>query len=89
MVRETLLHGWLLRAPRAAPAENANSAANTEGRGRSGKGSTSKLTVSMKIIPERLNFEQAPAFDAGPFLVDPLLKAGFSNPRDWPKPLGL
>ena len=34
-------------------------------------------TSSLQIDPKRLKFEHAPRFKAEPFLVDPLLRAGF------------
>ncbi|CAE7832501.1 SUF4 [Symbiodinium sp. CCMP2592] len=50
-------------------------------------------TCSLKIDPKRLKFEHAPRFKAEPFLVDPLLRAGFSDPSvfqrpasDWDRP---
>ena len=49
-------------------------------------------TVSKPIEPSRLTFDDAPSFRAEKFLVDPLSRAGFSDPRifrrhgdDWPR----
>ena len=49
----------------------------------SGKSSS---TSSLRIKPDRLVFEVAPQFDASRFLVDPLLKSGFADPRAFLKP---
>lgn len=50
-------------------------------------------TVSKPIDPSRLSFDEAPRFQAEKFLVDPLLRAGFRDPRifrrhedEWPRP---
>ncbi|OLP97449.1 hypothetical protein AK812_SmicGene20236 [Symbiodinium microadriaticum] len=50
-------------------------------------------TVSKPIDPSRLSFDEAPRFKAEKFLVDPLLRAGFRDPRifrrhedEWPRP---
>ncbi|CAE7201974.1 unnamed protein product [Symbiodinium sp. CCMP2592] len=50
-------------------------------------------TVSKPVDPSRLSFEEAPRFQAEKFLVDPLLRAGFKDPRvfrrhasEWPRP---
>lgn len=54
---------------------------------------SSAQTSSLQIDPKRLKFEHAPQFKAEPFLVDPLLRAGFSDPSvfrrpssDWDRP---
>ena len=54
---------------------------------------SSTQTCSLQIDPSRLKFEHAPRFKAEPFLVDPLLRAGFSDPSvflrpasDWDRP---
>ena len=43
-------------------------------------------TSSLQIDPKRLKFEHAPRFKAEPFLVDPLLRAGFSDPSVFRRP---
>ena len=43
-------------------------------------------TASPRIDSNRLVFEAAPAFDAGSYITDPLLKSAFHDPRVLLKP---
>ncbi len=55
-------------------------------------GGSSHNTTAMQLDPDRIPFKHNPSFDAEQFINDPLLKAGFMNPRHlqlpaeaWPK----
>ena len=47
---------------------------------------TGASTTYKPLDPDRLVFEQAPTFKADKFLVDPLLRAGFRDPRFFRRP---
>ena len=44
-------------------------------------GGLSQNSTAMQLDPDRIHFKHNPSFDAERFINDPLLKAGFMNPR--------
>lgn len=44
-------------------------------------GGLSQNSTAMQLDPDRIQFKRNPSFDAERFINDPLLKAGFMNPR--------